>query len=302
MRVSRLSPKGAEFIAGHEGFVSKAYLCPAGVLTIGFGFTMGSKVFAEYWRQKTGRALRMGDVIGRDEAVKLLPKIVDEEYGRAVALQIAPTQQHHYDGASSVSFNCGTGSLVWRWAQSLKAGLVKQAAEQLRVTAVTANGRKLDGLVRRRHEEARLLETGEYVIPANSAQSIYDPDIRQYQGWLEALGYYTHGVDGVAGPATKDAVRRFQKDNGLVVDAIVGPATRAALIRALDSKNRGMAGIGSGSMVGAGKGGEQIAAGFEWGSALEILLYGGLTLAVVFTAFYIYQNRGRFLGTGRVPT
>jgi peptidoglycan hydrolase-like protein with peptidoglycan-binding domain len=42
----------------------------------------------------------------------------------------------------------------------------------------------------------------------------------------EALGV---PADGVYGPRTRRAVRRFQRANGLVVDGIVGPQTLAAL-------------------------------------------------------------------------
>jgi resuscitation-promoting factor RpfB len=42
----------------------------------------------------------------------------------------------------------------------------------------------------------------------------------------EALGL---SADGVYGPQTRRAVRRFQRANGLVVDGIVGPQTLAAL-------------------------------------------------------------------------
>jgi peptidoglycan hydrolase-like protein with peptidoglycan-binding domain len=46
---------------------------------------------------------------------------------------------------------------------------------------------------------------------------------------LRAHGVYAGPVDGVAGPATTEAVRRLQARAGLAVDGIVGPATRAAL-------------------------------------------------------------------------
>ena len=43
-------------------------------------------------------------------------------------------------------------------------------------------------------------------------------------------GYNTNGVDGLAGPATYEAVIAFQRANGLAVDGQVGPATREKLL------------------------------------------------------------------------
>ncbi len=50
---------------------------------------------------------------------------------------------------------------------------------------------------------------------------------RQVQLLQQALGNVT--VDGVYGPATEEAVQRFQASRGLTVDGIVGPLTSAAL-------------------------------------------------------------------------
>jgi murein DD-endopeptidase MepM/ murein hydrolase activator NlpD len=46
---------------------------------------------------------------------------------------------------------------------------------------------------------------------------------------LRSKGLYAATVDGVDGPLTRDAVRRFQGRRGLVVDGIAGPRTRGAL-------------------------------------------------------------------------
>ena len=42
---------------------------------------------------------------------------------------------------------------------------------------------------------------------------------------LVSLGYNTNGVDGIFGSGTDNAVRLYQRANGLVVDGIVGKNT-----------------------------------------------------------------------------
>jgi peptidoglycan hydrolase-like protein with peptidoglycan-binding domain len=46
---------------------------------------------------------------------------------------------------------------------------------------------------------------------------------------LSQLGWYAGEADGVAGPATEQAIRNFQRAAGLAVDGIAGPQTDAAL-------------------------------------------------------------------------
>jgi murein DD-endopeptidase MepM/ murein hydrolase activator NlpD len=48
---------------------------------------------------------------------------------------------------------------------------------------------------------------------------------------LRANGVYTGDVDGLRGPATTGAVRRFQRRRGLAVDGVAGAQTRSALGR-----------------------------------------------------------------------
>lgn len=54
-------------------------------------------------------------------------------------------------------------------------------------------------------------------------------DVKNVQWQLVKWKYLIGSVDGIYGPETYRAVRRFQEKNGLNVDGIVGPATAAAL-------------------------------------------------------------------------
>jgi len=56
-------------------------------------------------------------------------------------------------------------------------------------------------------------------------------DIAELQRSLGSLGFNAGKVDGIFGPDTQDAVELFQRNSGLVVDAIFGPNCIAALKR-----------------------------------------------------------------------
>lgn len=53
--------------------------------------------------------------------------------------------------------------------------------------------------------------------------------VRSAQEHLYNLGYYLGGVDGLMGPQTKAAIKRFQREQDLKVDGVLGPQTISAL-------------------------------------------------------------------------
>lgn len=69
------------------------------------------------------------------------------------------------------------------------------------------------------------------LVLAPAAEGRGRPDVASLQVALRALGHYGGSVDGIRGPGTRAAVRRFQQRRGLAVDGIAGPATRRALGR-----------------------------------------------------------------------
>lgn len=54
-------------------------------------------------------------------------------------------------------------------------------------------------------------------------------EVKEVQRRLREWGYYSGAVDGIYGSGTAEAVRAFQKKNGLTADGVVGKATYAAL-------------------------------------------------------------------------
>lgn len=54
-------------------------------------------------------------------------------------------------------------------------------------------------------------------------------EVTKIQTNLKKWGYYAGNVDGIFGTQTENAVKAFQKKNGLTVDGIAGPKTLAAI-------------------------------------------------------------------------
>lgn len=236
-----LSPQGAQFVRLHEGFVGKWYADPVGFGTIGIGFTWASTSFKQWWAiNKPGVKFGPGATITRAEAEAALIYLCDREYGKAVDLHYGkPVAQHVFDASTSVTFNCGPRTLGDRWAVTAKKGDYSTAAELLRSTRTTAKGKNLPGLVRRRHEEALLLEKGIYTdVSAMLADAMADgmlirgergPAVAELLRNLAFLGFYKGVQDDVFGYGAEEAVMAFQRAGFLTVDGHAGPKTLAAI-------------------------------------------------------------------------
>jgi N-acetylmuramoyl-L-alanine amidase len=70
---------------------------------------------------------------------------------------------------------------------------------------------------------------GDRVLAHEAGQPLYGDDVAELQTKLIELGYHLIRADGVFGLATAEALRRFQREYGLVPDGICGPATLRAL-------------------------------------------------------------------------
>ncbi len=82
----------------------------------------------------------------------------------------------------------------------------------------------------------RLAYTAAVTTPPTAAapaaqlrQGAQGPAVAQMQEALRGLGYNVGPIDGDFGPMTANALRAFQRDHGLTVDATYGPQTRAAM-------------------------------------------------------------------------
>src|SRR5712691_11709280 len=67
------------------------------------------------------------------------------------------------------------------------------------------------------------------LVLAGAATAAGTARMAAVQHALRERGVYTGAIDGVAGPQTTDALRRFQASVGLVPNGTLGPATQRAL-------------------------------------------------------------------------
>ena len=71
------------------------------------------------------------------------------------------------------------------------------------------------------------------IVPLNQSAVVYTAtttsENKIIQQRLKKWGYYTGAIDGILGPKSVAAIKKFQKNNGLVVDGIVGPKTAAKI-------------------------------------------------------------------------
>ena len=137
-----ISQRGIDLIKEFEGFRSKAYKCPAGVWTIGYGHTAGVKPGMTVTREQ-GEAMLRKDL-------KIYERHVSE------ALGDVQTSQGQWDALVSFCYNAGPGNLRKSSMLRLHKQGKYQAAAQAFMAWTKGGGRVLPGLVRRRKAEKAL--------------------------------------------------------------------------------------------------------------------------------------------------
>lgn len=138
------SDLGIELIKKHEGFRSKAYRCSANVLTIGFGHTLNVK---------------STDVIDKAQAEVFLRQ--DVEFAeKEVNKHNLNINQNQFDALVSFVFNLGVGNFARSTLlKKIKSNPNDPAIKKEFERWIYAGGKVLNGLVRRRKEEADLYFT-----------------------------------------------------------------------------------------------------------------------------------------------
>lgn len=152
--IMKISDKGLAIIQKYEGCRLKTYLCPAGVLTIGYGHT--------------GSDVKSGMTITKAKALKLLKKDISR-FEKAVSKydSVYHWNQNQFDALVSFAFNIGS---IDQLTNNGKRSISEISSK---ITAYDkANGKVLAGLTKRRAEEKKLFDTKISTTKKTSKKSI----------------------------------------------------------------------------------------------------------------------------------
>ena len=144
----KTSDVGIELIKKYEGYVLKAYKCPSGVWTIGYGHTNGVK---------------SGMQITKAQALDYLKQDLNVFESAVTNYVKVPLNQNQFDALVSFSFNCGAGALkTSTLLQKLNSSDYNGTANEF-LKWNKSNGKVLNGLVKRRQEEKELFLKTNYL-------------------------------------------------------------------------------------------------------------------------------------------
>lgn len=143
-----ISKEGLSLIKKFEGCELEAYLCPAGVWTIGYGHT---------------KDVKEGDKINKEEADYLLQEEMIEYESYINDFVEVPLNQNQFDALCSWVYNLGPTNLknstMLRVLNEEKYADVPQEIKRWN----KAGGEVLDGLIKRREAEAKMFAGEEWL-------------------------------------------------------------------------------------------------------------------------------------------
>lgn len=210
----KISQNGIDIIKKYEGCYLKAYLCPAGKWTIGYGHTSG---------------VTQGMTITMDQAEEYL-RADCETAEKAVNNLNRDFTQNQFDALVSFTYNCGGQNL-----RTLCGNRTLEVIADKMLLYVKSGGIILKGLEKRRKEEQKL-----FLLPTESAATASEErpvlrmgsrgaQVRRIQEFLTEKGMYHGAIDGIFGSMTKQAVIEWQGYCEITKDGVVGKYTWATM-------------------------------------------------------------------------
>ena len=220
----KTSDAGLKLIMQFEGLRLKAYRCPAGVWTIGYGHTSAAGA----------PEVRDGMRISAQEAEAILKRDLAGFEAAVAGMVKTELTQAQFDVLVSFAYNCGVGALkASTLLKRVNAGAFDAVPAEL-MKWTKAKGKELPGLVRRRRAEAALWRGLPKAVDVQQARTA--PDLPQPPKPItrskEANAAILAGGAGIVAAAS-EAMPLIREGVGIMpilVDALGRPAFIAALI------------------------------------------------------------------------
>lgn len=207
----KISNKGLSIIKKFEGCRLKAYKCPAGVLTIGYGHT--------------GSDVKSGMTITESQAEDLLKKDLSKFEKKVEKYNsVYNFTQNQFDALVSFAFNVGN---IDQLTNNGKRSIAEISAK---IPAYNkAGGKVLSGLTSRRAAEKKLFDTKVTIKKTTTnTEKVSDTEMptikkgstgKAVKIWQIIIGA---NPDGVFGNNTLTKTKEFQKNHSLNEYGIVG--------------------------------------------------------------------------------
>jgi lysozyme len=136
--------EGINLIKKWEGCILTAYKCSAGKWTIGYGNTF----------YENNAKVKEGDKITKERAESLLSNLLPKFEDVVNKKVSVPLHQNQFDALVSYTWNTGGSDTLFNMINS-KAN-DKDIRKWFETKYITANGKRIEGLVNRRKDEANL--------------------------------------------------------------------------------------------------------------------------------------------------
>ena len=207
----KMTREGLDLIKAHEGLRLEAYLCPAGVWTIGYGHTSAAGAPAVY----------KGMVIDLGEADKILRADLTkfEGYVRdALKVTLHPSQ---FSALVSFCFNVGPaafrGSSVLKAVNSRRFDLVPSRLALWN----KGDGKVLPGLVRRRADEAKLFMSGLHAPEVYPSTKVVPSPGKPIMASTTAMAGFGVGIAGATSTVAQIALNLATIRDSFGVEALL---------------------------------------------------------------------------------
>jgi lysozyme len=145
--VKKLDTVGLDFIKKYEGLRLESYLCPAKIWTVGYGQTF----------YPGGKRVQQGDIITIEEANTMFVSVLKSFEQAVYNTTRDDITQNQFNAITSFAYNVGvqalrSSTLLKKINKNPNDPLIKDEFMKW----VNGGGKILNGLVRRRKEEAEL--------------------------------------------------------------------------------------------------------------------------------------------------